>query len=393
MAAQQQPDDELSDSSPQWGNNELPDITPLPRLSDDACDDGCETPVAEDAETLPDITMLDGSEPSEAETAVPWSRELSALRDRMISVRANAEREKRFMALPSAWVIVFDADTEEEAVYSMEIDQGHGEEEQHVVLAFEDATDAERYAASLADEPFASPATVQQLDFEALVVTSRDADFHVAVVFRGDLDALPTGEAGSSSLPILTTGGGGEALSASITMVPDELFSEKSPDDYLDPAEDPIWVLVHDAGTADQQYFSMVLNGSDSVVCFRDEDAAARCGQALQTTGALRSPSTVSVLLEDLLEGLDDETDVCLVEEVNEHLLDSSEVADGAPAVIASDEDDVLLGTVGLADASRKCSATPTHVLDTLNKLYNAANSSAVNDDGMGGADGTPDGA
>ena len=78
----------------------------------------------------------------------------------------------------------------------------------------------------------------------------------------------------------------------------------------------PTGVLVHDAGTADAQYFSMVLNGSDSIVCFRDEDSAGRCGEALQGTGALRAPKTQEVLLEDLLNSISEERDVCLVDEV-----------------------------------------------------------------------------
>lgn len=101
---------------------------------------------------------------------------------------------------------------------------------------------------------------------------------------------------------------------------------------------------MHDAGTGDAQYFSMMLNGSDSIVCFRDEESARRCGEALQLTGAacslaqltseprppnereaceshatagmIRGPSTESVLLDDLLSSISEDRDVCLVDEV-----------------------------------------------------------------------------
>ena len=373
--------------------------------------------------------------------ALPWKADLETLAERMKTVKQDHELTQKFEALPSAWVLVFDAETDDEAVYSMQMEGGDDGDEMHAVLAFEEEADAERYALSLTDEPYSSPATVQALDFEALVVTSRDAEFGVAVVFKvrpcpapataypapcsspcrplhcrphttrevvrarrdaqGDLGGVP--KVDERDIPLFASDAAA-SLSVSITMVPDDLFAGKQASDYIDPAEDPIcaprrrrpgraaaalaappgprraqaevplsrlaravwqhyrvptapfWanfalcmarcagpatprlphdscrarlshsvscappsagVLVHDAGTADAQYFSMVLNGSDSIVCFRDEDSASRCGEALQGTGALRAPKTQEVLLEDLLNSISEERDVCLVDEVS----------------------------------------------------------------------------
>ena len=247
--------------------------------------------------------------------------------------------QTRLESMDMAWVLVFDADTEEEAVYSMEVDE---EEGSHVVLAFEDKLEAERYAVSLREEAYSSDASVQALDVEALVVTSRDADFRVGIVFKGcarspallgrllllprsPLECAPRREgtdtfcAASRSEPTenaasrvmcrrkmplrispcprsdLTSYSGEEAkeesasmglpddwsstmdissfittgldeeeerrkvqrkkerVSVSITMVPETCFEGKTASDFLDPTEDPVWVLVHDEGTGDAQ--------------------------------------------------------------------------------------------------------------------------------------------
>ena len=174
--------------------------------------------------------------------------------------------QERLEALPCAWVLVFDADTEEEAVYSMEVEE---QSDMHVVLAFEDREEAELYALSLSEaDPLETAgydgvASVQGLDVEALVVTSRDADFSVGVVFRGDLlrHGL-TDVTGGAAAPLIT-GGVDEIypatprVSVSITMVPDSVFEGRTADDFLDPSEDPVWVLVHDEGTGDADLFSV----------------------------------------------------------------------------------------------------------------------------------------
>jgi len=322
-------------------------------------------PLGGDRLTVMALGMPSGDEDDDSETEVPWDRAMSTLAERMVSVKASESLQARFHALPSAWVLVFDADTDDEAVYSMEVEAA--EEESHVVLAFESKEDAEEYSVSLQEDAYSTPASAQQLDFEALVVTSRDANFGVAVVFEGDLRSIE-----STSQPIFDGSGKASTLSVSITMVPEELYADVQASDYIDPAEDPIWVLVQDAGTADAQYFSMVLNGSDSIVCFRDEASASRCSAALTTTGAVRSPLTEEVLLEDLLSNPYEERDVCLVDEVVEMLLENED----EPSLVAADEDDVTLASIGGAAPEGKSSATPQRVLKMLDRLFHGVNAS-----------------
>ena len=54
-------------------------------------------------------------------------------------------------------MLVFDADTDDEAVYSMEL----GDDPDNVVVAFEDRVEAEQYAISLAMEGSEASASVQ----------------------------------------------------------------------------------------------------------------------------------------------------------------------------------------------------------------------------------------
>jgi hypothetical protein len=364
-------------------------------------------------------------------------------------LQENESVQQRLVSMEHAWVLVFDADTEDEAVYSMEVDE---DGDSHVVLAFEDRDEAERYAVSLREEAYSGDASVQALDVEALVVTSRDADFRVGIVFRGDLTTYTAASArqglrdaasaaadddgmgagfpaspaelarslGMSAADLssfITSGNDGaemadgedaangraaggssgplrERVSVSITMVPETCFEGKSASDFLDPSEDPVWVLVHDAGTADAQFFSMTLNGTSSVVCFKDEAAAQRCGAALQNKGATW-PSPRSLLLEDLIETLGEEdVEVCLVDEVIETVLDeadeeagatpgltmTSAAGDDAPGVVEADDNDSVLGAVspGLPSDAQQSSAIPAAVRDMFDRLY-ASESGAPN--------------
>jgi len=301
--------------------------------------------------------------------------DMSALSSRISALRESTTLEDRLVAISHAFVLVFDADTDDEAVYSMEMSE---EGNAHVVLAFEDREDAEKYALSLRDDAtFAGEgvASVQALDVEALVVTSRDADFLVGIVFRGDLLAS---SARSSANPLMITTSASERVSVSITMVPDNVFEGKSAEDFLDPSEDPVWVLVHDEGTGDAQYFRMSLNGTASVVCFKDEEAALRCGDALRSKGAASAsaPSARSLLLEELLDTLsDDDVEVCLVDEVVEAVVDDSSDLDSAmPGLVAADASDQILGSVSSeADTSaQQSSVAPAAVRSMLDRLYGA---------------------
>ena len=67
-------------------------------------------------------------------------------------------------------------------------------------------------------------------------------------------------------------------------------------------------MLIHDAGTADAQYFAVALNGTRAVVCFRDESSAESCRSALDGNGQ-RQPSVASVMLDEVLYELDDDED------------------------------------------------------------------------------------
>jgi hypothetical protein len=231
--------------------------------------------------------------------------DMSTLASRMRAIQESESVQQRLEALPCAWVLVFDADTEEEAVYSMEMDS-----EQHVVLAFEDREEAEQYALSLRDSPeelgqphlagYESLASVQGLDVEALVVTSRDADFKVGVVFKGDLipvdppssssslGGVETRDTAPDTVPPFITGfpsldaglaevgasSAGPRVAVSITMVPDACFEGRTADDFLDPAEDPVWVLIHDEVRTshslwqrerESRFFSYTLPSSDAL--------------------------------------------------------------------------------------------------------------------------------
>jgi len=367
----------------------------------------------------------DFAEPEPGAAAWDWSASDSAtLASRISTMQDREQLQTRLESMDMAWVLVFDADTEEEAVYSMEVDE---EEGSHVVLAFEDKLEAEQYAVSLREEAYSSDASVQALDVEALVVTSRDADFRVGIVFKGDLTSYSGEEAkeesASMGLPddwsstmdissFITTGldeeeerrkvqRKKERVSVSITMVPETCFEGKTASDFLDPTEDPVWVLVHDEGTGDAQFFSMTLNGTDSVVCFKDEAAAVRCGTALQNKGAQTAPAPRPLLLEDLIETLGEgDVEVCLVDEVIETIIDEDDAnpdgGDGldgltaelmsGPRVVASDESDEVIGSVTGGDA-QESSMSPAAVRTMLNRLFDQDE-----DAFLGDSDGDSDG-
>lgn len=188
---------------------------------------------------------------------------------------------------------------------------------------------------------------MQALDLAALVVSSREANFRVALVMRGDLrprdepatqgwgadgtvSTTALGTAAWQPSPALTlislsppppvttvaspyagliTHGSPPPLSVLLTMVPEELYADRSSSDFFDPLEDAVWVLLHDEGTPDEQFFSMELNGTRSVVCFRNEAAADRCVRNLEARVGAR-PAARQVLLEEVLDALHAGTDL-----------------------------------------------------------------------------------
>ena len=312
---------------------------------------------------------VDASASSEDEPTAVW--DMSQLAQRISSVQNSDELTNKLEDLEQAWVLVFDADTEDEAVYSMEMHEGQ-DEGRHVVLAFEDAEEARLYAEALRDdeELYDGQASVQALDVAALVITSREADFRVGVVFKGDLE-MSASDADVSF--VSSERDSAERVNLSITMVPDHVFAGRTSAEFLDPSEDPIWVLVHDAGTADAQFFSMALNGTSSVVCFKDLESAERCSQALQAKGTSDTAAR-SILLEDLLDEIvDEEIEVCLVDEVVETMVEDDGSGElPGPGIIAADESDTVLGAFPAdpAEAARETTAVPKDVRAMLSRIY-----------------------
>ena len=102
-------------------------------------------------------------------------------------------------------------------------------------------------------------------------------------------------------------------------------------------------MLTYDAHTSDAFFFSLSLNGTRSVVCFREEAAALRCRATLAERGGA-APEPRQLLLEEVLDYIDpdplggdgdgdgdglDPLDVCLVDEVVE--VYDGEASLGAP--------------------------------------------------------------
>lgn len=314
---------------------------------------------------------MDKAPPAEGPLAADPVFDMATLAQRISTVQEDAQLQQRIEGLEQAWVLVFDEDSDDEAVYSMEVEEEGGSQ---VVLAFEDRNEAEQYALSLRESMYDEVASVQALDVEALVVTSREANFRVGLVFEGDLTVDPPTAGG-----LITSGEIGSApLGIVLTIVPEQLFADKTSADFIDVAEDPIWVLVHDEGTGDAQYFSMKLNGTEAVVCFKDEAEAARCSLALrgkEQSSAAPPPTARCMLLEALLETLDgDDVDVCLVDSVVETLIDEDD-PDALPRIFATDAADESIGDLrgsddGKEQAQELSSIAPTEVRAMLDRLY-----------------------
>ncbi|WP_271252646.1 DUF3110 domain-containing protein [Pseudanabaena sp. Chao 1811] len=73
------------------------------------------------------------------------------------------------------WVLLFNANTDNEGIYTLEI------EGNNIVIAFEQEDDAIRYAGLLEAQDFLSP-TVESIDSEDLEAFCRDADYELNIV-------------------------------------------------------------------------------------------------------------------------------------------------------------------------------------------------------------------
>lgn len=264
-----------------------------------------------------------------------WPAAMTSLAARIEEVQVAESVQDRLESLRQAYVLVYDADTELECVYSMELKAG---EQVEVVLAFDGESQAEKYANWLQEESGEPAPTLQALDLEALIVTSREADFRVAVVFEEDMqNAAANGDATDDSsarseasrrddvvqqlysqFPAgMFAGMPRKNFNLPLTMVPDTLYAGKTSADYIDPEEDSVWVLVSDAGTGDAELYSMPFNGTVSVVCFREGKAAKRCASSFNSKGmgAIVPREMLLGQLLDMVSG--DEMDVCLVDDAS----------------------------------------------------------------------------
>ena len=176
-----------------------------------------------------------------------WRSALSARINEVRQAEAEVEQLKRSLAhISSAYVLVFDVDTEDEAVYIMDVEQQRG-----VVLAFELQHDAEEYARSLEALDLdsarvvhgSSETSVQALDLEVLVVSSREADFRVAMVLDGDL-SIHTSAGGAAGCAVE---GLGPLSSADGPASADELSSTGGLGDFISPWDfiSPGWPLFN----------------------------------------------------------------------------------------------------------------------------------------------------
>ena len=113
---------------------------------DDGPEDDAEDVSAAGGDDVPDISGSADQRSGEFEWSIGAS-DMAALSQRMDDVKEGDEVRKKLEELSHAWVLVFDADTDDEAVYSMELEAY----DSHVVLAFEDKLEAEQYADTLED--------------------------------------------------------------------------------------------------------------------------------------------------------------------------------------------------------------------------------------------------
>ena len=217
-----------------------------------------------------------------------------------------------------------------------EYDKGHrlyvtedGDDGVERLLVFEDNDDAESYALSRCAD--AKRTVIKSVDLDALVVgmSHLDQEMRVGIVLRGDLTVV------QSSEPPLTLPAAPPEVDLSVTAVPDGLFVDDvaccdvddvscfdtddvscfdtDNDKVLAEGEltgtndivDRVWALVYDAGSADAQFCSVIIDGTTTLVCFCDEATAKRYAH-MQGGRLLAVQYRMSELLDALHESLQD---------------------------------------------------------------------------------------
>ena len=219
-----------------------------------------------------------------------------------------------------------------------------GADGQELLVAFESQDDAFGYAYS---RYWDSEVIIDRFDFRSLFVDIEAANldgFGLGIVLSGGATAVQSTE------PPRTLPAPPPEVHLEVTAVPEALFAsdvhgdvdgaehdaanDDEPcrlglgyaDQDLDDAnlavrdgEKVVWVLMYDEGSADAHLYSVALNGTVTVLCFGDEDAAARHarGRDGHITVCQRS---LGEIFDELHESLGTEdagrVDICLIKDV-----------------------------------------------------------------------------
>ena len=258
--------------------------------------------------------------------------DMDHLHNRISKMAAESKLHRRFLDLDRVYLLFLDIDTDNESLYIHDSAQ-YGAD---LLLAFESVHDAESFALSVCADLDTS---VLDTTFTALVESSFGTSLKVGVIFDGDVKALQS-QHQSLILPAPAPD-----VTYEVSSVPAEVYNSLLPDgaSSLPLADDEtglempvapdalVWVLMHDAGTADAQFHTIIRNGTQMVVSFRDEGIATRHAAEAGT-----NVSPMPMYLDDVLDALHERDDA----------------------------DDTLECAVGVLDAMHAESADSCEVLD-----------------------------
>lgn len=224
----------------------------------------------------------------------------NTLSSRITEVQQSDALRARLASMRSAFILIYDVDTDDEQLFTTSITDG--DVNTVIIPAFEDRMQAEQFASAMlvddddyvSDEAFIS---VLRVDLEDLAITSSSIrDVHVAVQLTeddGDRDSDHT-------FQLVPEGTFPEVDSCNLAE------DDRKQEQDEDAADELLWVLVHDMGTADALVHTVVQEqGSVTVLCFEDPMSAMHCGRSAATQrGAIEPLSAVSLTLAELLEVL-----------------------------------------------------------------------------------------